>query len=327
MRCVQKIARAAAFLLSLACLTASAETCTPQAEMDAATRSSLQQAGQLYAADGIRGDAGALRLAAIPSLASNFSGLEAVVRDQAAKLAGAQPSLRAAYLLEAPGSGTLERASFACGAFGTPLYVAMSLPSLPAGRYALVIEDLKTRADAWRISMVLKQEGDWKLAGYFSKPLAYGGKDGLWYWRKARDYKALGQTRNAWLYYRVARELLLPVEFISTPQLEKLETEAQGVAPQDLPTENPVDLAGGGKIYKLTAIFPVGMDTGLDLVVRYAVPDVSNSQLIAGENAEVIQALLAKFPELREAFTGVVARATDPAGRDFGTLLPTKDVK
>jgi hypothetical protein len=41
----------------------------------------------------------------------------------------------------------------------------------------------------------------------------------------------------------------------------------------------------------------------------------------------VIKALVAKFPELREAFAGAVARAVDPSGHDYGTLLAMKDVK
>jgi len=41
----------------------------------------------------------------------------------------------------------------------------------------------------------------------------------------------------------------------------------------------------------------------------------------------VIKALVAKYPELRDAFAGVVARAVDPSGRDYGTLLPMKDIK
>jgi hypothetical protein len=41
----------------------------------------------------------------------------------------------------------------------------------------------------------------------------------------------------------------------------------------------------------------------------------------------VIKALVAKYPELRAAFAGVVARAVEPSGRDYGTLLPMKDVK
>jgi hypothetical protein len=38
-------------------------------------------------------------------------------------------------------------------------------------------------------------------------------------------------------------------------------------------------------------------------------------------------ALLVKYPELRDAFDGIVARAVEPSGRDYGSLLPMKDIK
>ena len=44
------------------------------------------------------------------------------------------------------------------------------------------------------------------------------------------------------------------------------------------------------------------------------------------DNVALIKALLAKYPEFREAFTGVIARATEPSGKDYGTLLAMKDV-
>jgi hypothetical protein len=39
-----------------------------------------------------------------------------------------------------------------------------------------------------------------------------------------------------------------------------------------------------------------------------------------------MKALLLKFPELRDAFDGVVARGVEASGRDYGTLLPMKDI-
>jgi len=41
----------------------------------------------------------------------------------------------------------------------------------------------------------------------------------------------------------------------------------------------------------------------------------------------VIKALVAKYPELREAFYAVVARAVDENGHDYGSLVPMKDIK
>jgi hypothetical protein len=42
---------------------------------------------------------------------------------------------------------------------------------------------------------------------------------------------------------------------------------------------------------------------------------------------ELIKALVAKYPELRDAFAAVVARAVAPNGQDYGSMLAMKDVK
>jgi hypothetical protein len=88
-----------------------------------------------------------------------------------------------------------------------------------------------------------------------------------------------------------------------------------------------VDLNAGGKIYHLTEIFPLAVGNDLDVVVKYECPDVSDTAHTFQENMLVIRALVAKFPELREAMAGVVARAVEPSGRDYGSLLAMKDIK
>jgi hypothetical protein len=86
-------------------------------------------------------------------------------------------------------------------------------------------------------------------------------------------------------------------------------------------------MSAGGKVYHLSDIFPLAVGNDLDVVVKYQAADVSNNALTFQENAAVIKALVAKFPEFREAFAGVVARAVEPSGRDYGTLLAMKDIK
>ena len=68
------------------------------------------------------------------------------------------------------------------------------------------------------------------------------------------------------------------------------------------------------------------LDNGKPLTVARAA-DVSNTARTFQENTAVIKALVAKFPDLREAFAGVVARAVEPSGRDYGTLLAIRDIK
>jgi hypothetical protein len=34
-----------------------------------------------------------------------------------------------------------------------------------------------------------------------------------------------------------------------------------------------------------------------------------------------------KYPEFRNGFTAVIARAVEPSGKDYGTMLAMKDIK
>ena len=140
--------------------------------------------------------------------------------------------------------------------------------------------------------------------------------------------KRKNQNHDAWLYYLEARDLLVPVSFMYTQVTDKLGDEAEAVKPADLPGGGKtVDLAAAGKTYHLIALFPVVVGHDLDLVAKYQSPDVSNTTQTFQDNTAVMKALVAKYPELRDAFDGIVARAVEPSGRDYGSLLPMKDIK
>jgi len=316
-------------LLGLALTEAGAQTCSSASEMDVATRSALERSARQFFDYASKGDVFDLKQAAIPSLASNFGNIEGLVVDQRPIYAGAQSAVRATYLLEAPGSATLPRAEFMCGVWATPSWATFAINNLPPGHYGLVIQDVSTSKGKYALTMVLQQEGGgWKLAGYYSKPAEISGHDGQWFLTKAREYKAKGANHNAWLYYLTAWDLNAPVDFMETRALDKLSDEMQSVRPADLPTsDHPQALAASGHSYQLIymSALPVGND--LDLLVKYRVPDVSNTQQMFDDNMAVIRAIVARYPEFRDAFAGVVARATETSGRDYGTMLAMKDVK
>ena len=179
------------------------------------------------------------------------------------------------------------------------------------------------------VSVILQQAGtDWKLGGLYMKAAQVGGHDSDWFLARAREYKTKGQTHNAYFFYAQARSLISPVPFMSTLATDKLYDESQAAQPADVPANGKtVDLAAGTATYKLTAVFPEVVGNDLDLIVKYQAADVSNTNLAYQNNIAVIKALVAKYPEVRDAFAGVVARAVDPSGRDYGTLLAMKDVK
>lgn len=309
-----------------------AQSCFTAGDMEEATHVALVSTAKRYFEMASRGDSEALRQNAIAGVATDFAGIETAVKENQANFAGIQAVPRPPFLLKVEGQELLERGEFLCGVFGPRGQTADSavfmLNSLPPGNYGVVILDVSTAKGPYTLSFVLQQQGsDWKLGGFYVKIIQAGGHDGAWFADRAREFKAKGQLRNAWLYFLQARDLLSPVPFMSTMVTDKLYDEMQAVKSADLPANDPVDLVAGGKTYKLSSIFPLAVNSDLDLVVKYQAADISNSAQTYQNNMAVIKALVAKYPEFRDAFTSVVARAVEPSGRDYGSLLNMKDIK
>lgn len=325
---VKFVATLAAFFVSLVTPTL-AQTCITADEMDASTKSALTSTAQRYFGYVGQGDVASLRQNAIPSLASNFAGIESAVTENKANLAGVTPSPRPPYELKLEGTAPVERAEFLCGVFGangqTPTSAVFAIPNLPPGNYAVTVLDASTAKGPYTVSFVLQQDGTtWKFAGFYVKAAQAAGHDGQWFATKAREFKSKGQMRNAWLYAAQAREMLVPVPFMSTMVTDKLYDEFQSVKPADMP---PPDITAAGKTYKVNSLYLLPVNNELDLILKYASADVSNNTQTFQENQAVIKALVAKYPEFRDAFDSVVVRAVEPSGRDFGSLLPIKDIK
>jgi len=319
--------------LLLVANAAHAQTCLAAPDMGAPMRTVLESTAQRYFEMSAHGDTAGLRQNSIPGLAASFGGVEAAVKDNATSFTGARTTPRPPFLLTADGVEPLPRAEFLCGVFGSSGQTSQSavfvLNNLPPGKYGVVILDVSGGKESRTLTLILQQAGtDWKLAGYYARSTEAAGHDGAWYEQKARDFKKKSASHNAWLYYREAIALSSPVDFMSTLASDKLYDEAQSAQPADMPMNgNAVDLSAAGKTYRMTEIFPLAVGSDLDVVVKYASPDISNTQKTFQDNMAVIKALVSKYPELREAFAGVVARAVAPSGQDYGSMLPMKDIK
>ncbi|MDP9160217.1 MAG: hypothetical protein M3O09_08300 [Acidobacteriota bacterium] len=309
-----------------------AQTCFTSNDMDQPTRTALTNAGKRYFDMTARGDAASLRQNSIASVASDFSGIENAVKENQANFSGVQPNLRSPFLLKAEGSAPLTKAEFLCGVFNANGQTSDSaefvIPNLPPGNYAIVTLDLPTAKGPYTLSFVLQQvANDWKLGGFYVNA-AINGHDGKWFLEHARAFRDKGQKQNSWFYFIQARALLSPVPFMYTQATDKLYDESQSVKPTTLPVSGTTaDLVADGKTYKLISVAPLAVGKDFDLLVRFQSADVSNTTQAFQDDMAVMKALLAKFPEFRDAFDGVVARAVEPSGRDYGALLAMKDIK
>ena len=313
-----------------------AESCSTSGEMDPALRSSLQNAAlQDF---GYISSANVAQVAtnSIPDIASNTEGLTGLLNEHKDKLTGSTGTVRNVYLFDASGSAPLERADFFCGVFagaqgsGTNK-VGFTLQNLPPGKYGMVIMDVHGSKTPYFYSLLLLQQGpSWKIAGLFPRPRQIAGHDAQWFWQQARDFESKGQQHNAWYYYLAAKEVATPLPFMSTDKIDDFYSEVQNAMPPDLPEQKPLTVQGAnGKAYQVTNLFVIPDDKGqgLDLVIKYTTPDISDTGKTFIENKEVMKAILAKYPEFRPVYGSMVARAVAPSGQDFGSMLPIKDLQ
>ena len=322
-------------LVLWACATwsAQAQSCQTAGDLDDAARTAITAVAQRYFDMAAKGDLASLRQKASASLAADFSSIETTVKDHQPDLAVAHAAVKSVFLLQAEGSAPLPHTEFYCGVFGKSGQTANSavlyLDNLPPGNYAVVVFEATSPKGQSYFSLILEQSGtDWKLGGLYIKSNQVAGHDSEWFVARAREYKAKGQLHNAWFFYQQARSLISPLPFMSTQATEKLYQESQSLQPADVPAGGKtIDLVAGVVTYKLTAIFPEAVGNDLDLIVKYQATDSSNTNQAYQSNVAVIKVLVAKYPEVKDAFAAVVARAVDPSGRDYGTLLAVKDIK
>ena len=309
--------------------SAPAQTCFNGPDLDAPTRNAIEGAARKYLDMSAHGDVAGLKANAIPAIAGQFGSIEQAVVANKQFLAGGESTISATYVLDASeAKAPLSRADFYCGIYNSPDRVGFFIPNLPPGRYAIVFQKVAGKEPITLTLILQEMAGSWKLAGYYPRLDSIGGHDGQWYLAKAREFKTKAQPHNAWLYYLTAWDLLAPVNFMSTPQLDKVADEMQAARPSDIPSAaSPLSLTASGKTFKVTEIDSVTLEDNLDLRVHYQTPDAANAGLASQDNLAVIKATVTKYPELRDAFNAAIARATDDNGHEYVTVQPMKDIK
>jgi hypothetical protein len=328
------VPQARLLVLTIACATLpvalSAASCKTQSQMTGVEREALSSAARSMVGDVQRGDVQTLQAKTIPAVAADFGGIADSVKSLKPLVQDATITVESLYALDAstepPGA---TRTDFYCG---TPV-VVLNFNGLPQGSYALAILHATGVAQPQQVALILSETAShqWLLAGFFSKPMTVAGHDGLWYWVSARKFAKNGMTWNAWFYYRTAAYSLNPVEFMSSPNLDKLHHEEDEVHPETLPGVKPLMLDAHGTAFQVTAIDTTTALGGFDLEVHY-IPDATEAAQLHDppgarkQVTEVMTALLTLRPELHDAFHGIWVFADEGSASLFSLELPMDQI-
>jgi hypothetical protein len=307
-------------------------TCMTQSQMPAAQRTILAQSAQMIAANVEAGNAAAVRSQTIASVAAQFDGIATSIQNINASIQHATLTVDGVYLLDASDLKAPQEAQFFCGVAGSALTVEVTIPDLPPGKYALAIVHATGVQQPQQISLILQNDpagsADWKLAGFFTRPMMMGGHDGIWFWRQARDYAAKKQIWDAWFYYQTAQYLLEPVDFVSSPNLQKLQREAESARPANLPGADPLHLSAGAQTFDITNLHTGELSNQLDLVITYNATPNQDLVTARAQVTAVMRAMLQQHPELQSAFHGLWVYAATPGNQNpFALELPMEQIQ
>ncbi len=304
-----------------------AVTCTTQSQMTEAQRNSLADSAKSLAALVQAGNTAGLKAQTIPSVAERFDPIAAAAEAASPLIERGSLTVDSLYLLDSTDlKNTEDETQFFCGGANSH-EVVLTVPQLPPGSYALTILHATGVESPQSITFILARESaaatQWKLAGAFIHALTSAGHDGVWYWNQAREFAKKGQKWNAYFYYQTASSLLTPVYFLSSPNLDKLLKEQAAITPSGLPTNTqPMLISGsGGQSFAIQDMHTDSSLGGLDLVINYEAKDVLDPVASRTRNVELMKAMLASHPELREGFHGLWAFANAPNQQPFANEL------
>lgn len=316
-----------ALVLTLLPGVAAASSCTSQSQLASADRSALTQTAASFGDLVEKNNVAQLKAETIASVQGQFDGIASGIEATSAQIQNAPLSVSNLYLLDATDLKAAQDVQFFCGIAGTGQTVLFDFQGLPPGKYGVAMVEAQGGKTPQRLTFVLAWDGQWKLAGFYPRPLVANGHDGVWYWTQARQYAQKQQNWNAYFYYQTARWLLVPVDFLSSPNLDKLDKEMEKTKPNTLPGNDPMTVAAGGQSWQVTAIRTDSSLGGLDLSVTYNGAGPGDPVSARADCIALMKALLAQHQELRDSFHGIWAHAQRANQPEFAVELPMDQLK
>ena len=294
-----------ALLLMASPARSRAVTCTTQGSMQPADRDALASAGQRFAHAITQQDTATLQASLLPAVAQQWEGIRDAAEAGAPLVKGGQAQLRSLYLLDATSLTAPADVQFFCTGASGSLTVTISMRSLPPGKYALVLADAAGAPLAGQIGLVLGWDSSaWKIGGIFIRPGALDGRDGIYYWQRAREAARSGAPWAAYYAYEAARTLLVPVDFLSSPNLDKLNQEQSQILGGP---RFPYPVQAGDRTFTINSVHVDPSLRTADLGLVYQSTGVTDPAAQRTEATAVMSAFLKAQPTLRAGFHGLWA--------------------
>src|SRR5690242_10068918 len=147
-------------LVAAMAASAWAQGCQMKDDVDAATKTSLDNAVAQYLGNLASGNTAALASAATPE----FGSVTNVANEAKGNLAGATGKVRWYFVLDNTQTKPGERAEFYCGTFNSNDRFSFSFPQLPPAKFGVVVQDTTGGKVPYMITWILQNaNSQWRI--------------------------------------------------------------------------------------------------------------------------------------------------------------------
>lgn len=309
-------------------LNAATPTCTAQAELTSADKAALGDVSARILTAIQAQDSSTLQSALLSTESADWPAIHTEADHASALIEGGVLKIRNLYLIDASSQKSTADTQVFCSNASGSLTVTITLRALPPGKYAVVLADAVGGKLAGQVGLILGAEGGiWKLGGISAHEGILDGHDGVWYWAHARELAKNDFPAASLFTYELASYLLVPVNYLSSPNLDKLgQEQSQVMSALKSPLTFPYTLTDGPRSWKVAAI---NIDPTLhhsDLAIVFESMGTTDPASARTEAVAVMTAFLKSQPGIRENFHGLWARATKDGKPGFAIELPMSQI-
>lgn len=248
-------------------------------------------------------------------------GLEAAATEYNGVETSTARAMTGAYLLRFTG-GSRTGAAVPCGLEGGRAAFA-SRGATWKTAIVMLTEGLPGGSERTITLWMEHERGAWAVRAFHFVPSQIAGKDAEQLWAAAREQRSARHAFNANMLYAAARTTMTRGSFLQLPIAQDFQADIRTFrAPPELQGEAPYAWRLGGKTFNVTHFQYSGLGDGtVALIVDHASGPWETSADAEVLNHALIDSFDAAYPEWRDIFDAVVARAAKPnTNETWGTV-------
>jgi hypothetical protein len=232
-------------------------------------------------------------------------------------------NLHAAHTYLAQVTGGAQEQRVICGDLASAgKWVAVNIKQGPA--QAHVIVEAQTPNNIWAFVLwLVPVQGNWRVQYSQAMATTTVGKNVVELERMAATELQAHRNFNAYILYAAALQLAVRGPFLELGIQREIQKSLDSLKPpMNLQGGPPFDWLLGKTTYKVLNVGPIGISETVYLLIDHQIEAWTDDKVADAKNRELISSFSKSYPEYRQVFAGIMARAHASEGvHSFSTVV------